>query len=270
MNILRLLASFFVFFIVTGVAFPVLAASHSPLLISVKEAVEAKKADFRTILVDVRGEEDFKKIHIPGSINMALHFVKTKSYLKNMHVILVNRGYGQAHLLRQAELLNKKRIKAEVLAGGLAAWAQQGRNLTVDDAADHSTLHNVDPAEISEGDFFRVIDVSPEKNEEILNLLSGAEHVPVRSPADVATLAAAIDEPGQSALDSILLFNLNGDYSMLEGLPGICRNTLFFLEKGSEEYNKILLQQRAILEPKSKRIKTIGGCETCPPAGETR
>lgn len=270
MNILRLLAAFFVFFTVTSVVFPVLAASHSPLLISVKEAVEAKKADFRIVLVDVRGEEDFKKIHIPGSINMALHFVKTKSYLKNMHVILVSYGYGQAHLLHQAELLNIKGIKAEVLAGGLAAWAQQGENLTGTDAADHSTLRNVDPASLSEEDFFRYIDVSTEIKDGNSHILSRAEHVPVRSPADISALAAAIDEQGQSALDSVLLFNRNGDYRMLEGLPGKYQSTLFFLEKGSEGYNKILIQQRAILEPKSKRIKTIGGCETCPSAGETR
>jgi rhodanese-related sulfurtransferase len=133
------------FYVIANAVFPAIAASYSPLLISVKEAIEIKKENPRTLLVDVRGEESFKKIHIPDSINVPLHFIKTKGYLKNIHVILVNRGYEQNRLLHQAELLNKKGFEIVVLSGGLAAWSQLGGKLTVRDPAGQSHLHTVDP-----------------------------------------------------------------------------------------------------------------------------
>ncbi len=265
MNIFRFLMVFFLFYSVTGAVASATATSYSPLLISVKEAIETKKADPRTFFIDVRGEENFQKIHIPGSINVPLHFIKTKTYLKEMHVILVNRGYGQGRLLKQAELLNKKGIKTGVLAGGLAAWSQQRNNLAGSDPASHDILHNVDPATFSAKDFTRYIDIAPEKITGNSLLLARAEHLPVSSPDDLPGLVQVIDEPGQSVLASVLLFNRNGEYGLLENLPDKCQTTLFFLQKGSEGYDKILLQQQAILQPKSERMKTIGGCEACPP-----
>ncbi len=271
MNIFRFLMVFFLFLFVAGAVFPVLAASYSPLLISVKEAIELKKEDPRTLLVDVRGEERFKKIHIPDSINVVLHFIKTKDYLRNMHVILVNRGYGQDRLLRQAEQLNKTGFETAVLAGGLAAWSQQGRKLTGSDPAAQSILHTVDPSAFSAKDFSRYIDISLEETAGGSDLLSRAEHLSVTSLDDLSALVAVIDQVGQSPSDSVLLFNRNGEYELLEGLPGKCETTIFFLQAGSEGYDKVLLQQQAILEPKSERMKTIGGCKTCPPGnGENK
>jgi rhodanese-related sulfurtransferase len=257
------------FYVIANAVFPAIAASYSPLLISVKEAIEIKKENPRTLLVDVRGEESFKKIHIPDSINVPLHFIKTKDYLRNMHVILVNRGYGQNRLLHQAELLNKKGFEIVVLSGGLAAWSQQGGKLTGSDFAGESVLHNVDPAAFSEKDFSRYIDISPGETAGNSGLLSRAEHLPVISSHDLSALAAVIDQAGQSPLASVLLFNRNGAYSLLEGLLDECQTTIFFLQDGSEGYDKVLLQQQAILEPKSERMKTIGGCETCPSIKDT-
>ncbi len=270
MKIPVFLVAFVFFSFVAGVVSPATAARYSPLLISVKEAIETKKNNPQAIFVDVRREGYFKKIHIPESINVPLHFIKTKGYLRNMYVILVDWGYSDSRLLHQAELLNKKGIETVVLAGGLAAWSQRGGNLSGSDFTDQSILHRVNPARFSEAEFSRYIDISPEKTAGYSHLLARAEHVPVTSQDDFSVLVAAIDEPGQPPFATVLLFNRYGEYSLLEDLPGKCRTTLFFLQEGSEGYSKMLLQQRAILAPKSKRMKTIGGCSTCPPEEEPR
>lgn len=244
---------------------PAATTNYSPLLISVKDAIEAKRNNPRTIFVDVRAEEAFQKIRIPDSINVPLHFVKTKGYLHNMSVILVNQGHTQSRLLFQAELLNKKGIETVVLAGGLAAWSQQKGKLAGTDSAESGMLHEVDPAVLSLTDFTRYIDVSPEQTAGDSTLLSNAEHVPTFSLNDLPALAALIDVEGQSPLATVLIFDQKGEYSLLENLPDKCRTTLFFLQGGSDGYDKNLLQQQAILEPKSERMKTIGGCSTCPP-----
>ncbi len=268
MKIPVFLMAFVLFSSVAGAAFPAMATGYSPLLISVKEAIETKKNNPLALLVDVRGEGDFKKIHIPESINVPLHFIKTKGYLRNMNVILVAQGYSNSRLLQQAELLNKKGIETVVMAGGLAAWSQQGGNLMGSDFTDHTILHSVNPAWFSKTEFSRYIDISSEKIAGDSDLLSEAEHVPVTSVHDLPVLAAAIDEPGQSPFATVLVFNRYGEYSLLEDLPDKCLTTLFFLQEGREGYDEMLLKQRAILAPKSKRMKTIGGCSTCPPAEE--
>jgi len=244
---------------------PAVTTNYSPLLISVKDAIEAKRNNPRTIFVDVRAEEAFQKIRIPDSINVPLHFVKTKGYLHNMSVILVNQGHTHNRLLFQAELLNKKGIETVVLAGGLAGWSQQKGNLTKSDSAESGMLHEVDTASLSLTEFTRYIDISPEQIAGDSPLLSSAEHVPTTSLDDLPALAVLIDAEGQSPLARVLIFNQKGEYGLLENLPGKCRTTLFFLQSGSEGYVKNLLQQQAILEPKSERLKTIGGCSTCPP-----
>ena len=239
--------------------------SYSPLLISVKDAIEEKRKNPRMIFVDVRTEDAFQNIHIPGSINVPLHFVKTKGYLHNMTVILVSQGHRHSRLLLQAELLNKKGIKTVVLAGGLAAWSQQDGDLAGPGSAEPGMLHEVDPAALSAIEITRFIDVSAEKLEGDSPLFSGAEHVPVSSQDDLPALAALIDGKRSSSLATVLIFNRKGEYSRLENLPAKCRTTLFFLQGGSEGYGKEMLRQQAILEPKSERMKTIGGCSTCPP-----
>jgi rhodanese-related sulfurtransferase len=244
---------------------PAVTTNFSPLLISVKDATEAKRNNPRTIFVDVRAEEAFQKIRIPDSINVPLHFVKTKGYLHNMSVILVNQGHTHNRLLFQAELLNQKGIETVVLAGGLAAWSQQKGKLAKSDSAVSGMLHEVDPAVLSLTEFTRYIDISPEQTTGDLPLLSSAEHVPITSTDDLSALAALIDVKGQSPLARVLIFNQKGGYGLLENLPDKCQATLFFLQDGSDGYNKILVQRQAILEPKSERMKTIGGCSTCPP-----
>jgi len=264
MNIAGFLLLLFLFFPVAGIASQAASTSCSPLLISVKEAIEAKKNNSQALLIDVRREAAFNAIHIPDSINVPLHLIKTKSYLRNMYVILVNQGYAVSPLLRQAELLNGKGVQAVVLAGGLAAWSQQGKNFRGSDSADHAILYDVDPATLSAKEFVRYIDISPEKNAGDLSFLSGTESVPVSSSADLPALMQMIGGSGQSPLTSVLLFNRDGEYRLLEDLPEKCQSTLFFLRNGSEGYKKVVFQQQAILEPKSERIKTIGGCKTCP------
>ena len=254
-----------VFSVAVSAVSPATNTGFSPLLVSVKEVMAAKKSNPRTLLVDVRGEENFREIHIPDSINVVLHFIKTKIYLRSMSVVLVGDGYADGPLFKQAELLNEKGIKTVVLAGGLAAWSQQGGALMGSDSVGHSDLHNVNPASLSLTEFSRIIDVSSDKTVGDLPLFSKAEHIVVTSLDDVPDLAELIDMPNQSPLASVLIFNRNGDYGLIEGLPNKCQTTLFFLQEGSDGYSKAVAQQRAILEPKSERMKTIGGCPTCPP-----
>jgi hypothetical protein len=55
--------------------------THDPSLAILVGAVFYKiKRNQPLTLVDVRRKQDFERLHIPGSINIPLHAVKTKTY----------------------------------------------------------------------------------------------------------------------------------------------------------------------------------------------
>jgi len=71
------------------------------LLLSVSEVKRQLNSGSQNnpVLVDVRDNESFQKIRIPGSINMSLFAVKTKTFLKTKQIVLVNEGYGYNKLV---------------------------------------------------------------------------------------------------------------------------------------------------------------------------
>jgi rhodanese-related sulfurtransferase len=77
-------------------------------------------------IVDVRGSNDFDKYRIPNSLNIPLHSIKTKPFLKNQFIVLVDKGnyqkplYEECYLLRQMGYENVK-----VLDGGIRKWWQK-------------------------------------------------------------------------------------------------------------------------------------------------
>ena len=106
---------------------------HGPSLATSVEAVRYKlKRNQPLTLVDVRRREDFERLHIPGSINILLYAVKTKTYLKSAPVVLVNVGFRYGELENECQRLAERGYKVSILDGGLPAWKpREGRMKTV-------------------------------------------------------------------------------------------------------------------------------------------
>jgi rhodanese-related sulfurtransferase len=75
------------------------------------------------VIVDVRRSDAFSHYRIPGSINLPLHQVRHKAFLKAKQLLLVNDGksYRQLESVAQA-LENSGFNKVSLLDGGLPAW----------------------------------------------------------------------------------------------------------------------------------------------------
>ena len=83
-------------------------------------------------LLDVRSQEEFERLRIPGSINLPLHAIKTKFVLKSFFIVLINEGFNYAALENECRHLRELGFKTFILNGGLAAWERHGNRLAGD------------------------------------------------------------------------------------------------------------------------------------------
>jgi len=88
------------------------------------DASEVKKKIAKNfVIIDVRDQTVYQNGHIAGSLNIPLYQVKTKSYLKNKRVILVNEGYDRKSLVLACRQLRQSGFKnIYVLKDGLPGW----------------------------------------------------------------------------------------------------------------------------------------------------
>jgi rhodanese-related sulfurtransferase len=102
------------------------------MAVTAKSIVQKISLGKRITLVDVRSQEDFERLRIPGSINLPLHAIKTKSYLKQAPIVLTDEGFSYNRLSEVCKTLNQEGFNAKVLYGGLLAWDDFGGRLDGD------------------------------------------------------------------------------------------------------------------------------------------
>jgi len=114
-------------------------------------------------LIDVRSDSEFSSFRIAGSINIPLHQIKTKEFLKKLPVVLVSEGRNTSQLemaCKELELSGFRNIA--VLDGGLFAWYSDNRVLE-GDVAEQANLNRMTAAELFEmrsSPSLTVIDIS--------------------------------------------------------------------------------------------------------------
>jgi rhodanese-related sulfurtransferase len=112
------------------------------------EAVLRQHDQGKVVLVDVRDAESFGRYRIPGSLNIPLHVVKTKAFLRSESVVLVDQGHGTAALEAGCSDLKRAGFSSiAVLRGGLRAW-RAGRGPLEGEARSTDDLDRLMPAEL--------------------------------------------------------------------------------------------------------------------------
>ena len=79
----------------------------------------------KPVIVDVRRPESFEKIRIPQSINLPLYAIKTKLFLRNKQVVLVNEGFDYMALAEEARKLKQSGYSVSNLIRGIKCLAEQ-------------------------------------------------------------------------------------------------------------------------------------------------
>ncbi len=104
------------------------APSISKFLIGVTHLRDSIKHGARIIPVDTRSKEEFEKARIPGSLHMELYSIKTKGFLKEKDIVIVDDGFRLEAPLSECMRLKKEAgfKSVRVLYGGIQAWMDAG------------------------------------------------------------------------------------------------------------------------------------------------
>jgi rhodanese-related sulfurtransferase len=87
----------------------------------------------KVTVIDTRRAEQFAQVHLPGSINLPGYAIKTKLWLKDHRVVLVDAG--DQPLSQQTLFQELKRSGFDhvwILDGGLTGWLRQGGSVEGD------------------------------------------------------------------------------------------------------------------------------------------
>lgn len=234
-------------------------------------AVFHKLKENQTItLIDVRGKDQFEIVHIPGSINIPLYAVKTKTYLKSTPLILINEGYHYEPLERECAYLRKAGFQAWILFGGLYHWKQKGGPLQGDHFKQEELNKVPPPIFFTEKAYedWLIIDMAPTKNAKASSLISRSTHIPFSNNAAVftATLQKTTAQRKGNPLRSLIFFNETGEgYDTVERVLHKAGYTeVFFLKGGLEAYDRFVTNLALIRQARENAKRTIKRCINCP------
>lgn len=132
-------------------------------------------------LVDVRSPSRYQKSHLPGSINMPGHSVKTKDYLKTQPLLLVGRGHYDHQLFDSClSLLSSGFKDVSVLEGGVQRWRGLLNTAKSTSFGDSIPVINAREAFVAlrEGKWIIVTDLIAERVTELHKLLPEQAFIP--------------------------------------------------------------------------------------------
>jgi rhodanese-related sulfurtransferase len=240
------------------------------LMVSVEDVLPGSKAISGTVLVDVRTRNEFEKARIPGSLNIDLFAVKTKTFLKGQPIVLVGEGYRYGQLEAETRGLRRAGFTVTILDGGLTKWRQKKGHIEGDAFAQRQ-LNRVPPQvffEERDYDHWVFMDATTEPLQGFGRLISGS--VPLVSSIDGNELArqmkAILARNTSRPFPLFLIFDERGEsYERIErlvsssGIPDV-----YFLQGGINGYRSFLQQQASLLDSEDQPGKSVGRCPTCP------
>jgi rhodanese-related sulfurtransferase len=226
-------------------------------------------------LVDVRNPADFARLHIPGSLNIPLHAVKTKVFLKSFTIVLIDAGFHYSPLAAECRKLKDMGFKMFILDGGLPAWKRKGSRIGGDLFA-LEEMQVVSPhVFFQEKDFENtlVIDVSPVQAKISRQLMPYSNHIPVsvESGEWFRKLNRIIADHKNLPFLSVVVFNETADgYDRANKILAGLGTNAFYLQGGVAGYKEYLGNLLLSWLPRDSRIKTNRNCRACAKENEEK
>ena len=235
--------------------------------VSARTVLQQLKQKQQIFLVDIRGPEEFRAVQIPGSLNVPLYFIKTKAFLKNNPVVLVDGGFPDRQMEAACRELSAKGFRVSILSGGLLAWQRSGGQLN----GDLFFLERY--KQISALQFLQekdrqdqvLIDVSEQQDPQAKHLLPEVRYLPFPRQLTPGALRAAA-----AGKKLVLIFNDTGaGYEQIEKVvaqTGL--ENIFYLDGGLAGYRTYLSNQIQSLQARDSRIRQTADCVPCGPAND--
>lgn len=239
-------------------------------LVSVESALAADKKNYKIHLVDVRSARDYETFQIPGSINIPLYALKTKTFLKNTSVILVNNGFSYLSLHKECLKLKKLGFKdVRILMGGLNAWRAKKQPMNGDLFA-MGTVNRVSPDLLLKEQKNKGLLVVNISNEALLDeqaAILETVHIPYHEDDRLfpEKMQSVIDNTTPPPLSILIVDSTGENYEGLEkklkGHP--YKGYLFFLSGGIRGYDKFLQDQARLSKSGKQKKRSTSKCPFC-------
>ncbi|MEN8219815.1 MAG: rhodanese-like domain-containing protein [Pseudomonadota bacterium] len=187
----------------------------------------------KALLIDIRHNKAFQHQNIPGSLNIPPHFLKTKNFLKNKHLILLNQGHSYRELENLYLALGKAGFnKVSVLEGGLNQWP-----------GNQHKLNRITPAQFYKERHYQhwlVVNISSIPNKQ---LASSVVNLPISDNNFTQKITQAIAAIKKTYI--LIISTQEKDYLKAQAL---LRNTnnIYYLQGGIHAYQDYLKQVAAI------------------------
>jgi rhodanese-related sulfurtransferase len=239
-----------------------------------ESVLEKLKERQEIILIDVRNVGEFEKFRIPGSVNIPLFAVKTKTFLKPKPLVLINEGHSYKHLIEECAILSEAGFRVSILNGGLYQWRRKGGPLEGDVFAQRD-LNEISPQTFFVGksnENWIVIDVSESGDPGTDHQNIRPIHIPfANNPKEfISKLQSATKNHTDKDFASILICDEKGKiYEEIEKhIQGAGIQNVLYLKGGLEGYKIFEQQQISVLQEKKvgtgKTVKTHKDCRSCP------
>jgi rhodanese-related sulfurtransferase len=239
------------------------------LLMPAPTLIARVKSGANILLIDVRPAADYQGLHIPGAMNIPLHFIKTKAYLKSSPFVLVDKGLDYHRLAPICRQLRKMGFHARILEGGMSAWAARGGPMVGE------PVRQMDYSRISPVDFFQekdyarriVCDVSAKRSPASRRLMPYAVHLPLSGNAkkQAARLEKFKTAYASAAEETLLVVDRDG-----HGYRNVKRafahagfKNVFYLSGGVKAYQNYLEGVAQSWQPLKKRRLRLNRCGSC-------
>jgi len=215
-------------------------ATPKNLLVQAVELMKKNTNSQDVTFLDVRSQDEFRLSHIPGSINLPPFTIKGMGFLRLKRLVLLNQGYSNDELIKEAGRLGKMQFSSiEVLDGGLRAWQLAGG------AVEGENLNSPALATITSQQFFSarsepgwlVIAIQKIDASAFAGLLQASYTLDGESAILVEWITGVIKQ--YPAARRILLTSADGtDYSKLQVIMHELHDLpVFFLQGGAQAYN---------------------------------
>lgn len=246
------------------------------IMITAEAALRQVKSNPSTVLVDVRDQESFRKVGIPGALNIPLHFIKAKQRLKKSSLILVGEGYGYRKALTTCMALQGSGFNARVLFGGLPAWRVAGGavegDLTVlaqykyiPPSAFHTDLVDglILPISLKQAD-------SKKKNDLHDVVYLGVEDAPEKLPKQLKALNSKTRDK-MSYQTAVIIDAVDMEAASIEtSLNKAGINNLRYLKGGMTAYSRHLNNISRLGKSRDDRLVTAGNKLPCEDEEDTQ
>ena len=241
----------------------------SPALATTVSAAMFGHQEKKIFLIDVRPKAHFEQYRIAGALNIALHAIKTKPFLKAKPIVLVNNGYILSPLARTCQALNQAGFGATIMSGGLVAWKAKGGRLIGDPFAQQA-MNKISPQTFLQESGYAhqvVIETFETQSAQGRRLHPPARHV-----------ALLKDKQGLREVKSIIRQMSSGPFFNLLIVAGTRKENdqiqrklaqagihqAFFLQGGRQSLDRHHRYTALARRSKDERTVRTDGCSTCP------